>query len=235
MPRATLKVLGLCAALLVLVAAVTVAVAVMVWRSEAVGKLRGCQERAANESRELGNAVAELERERARLQQAQDALRRELAQAHGDSKKLNGSLVSCRERAVGAGGDGDRRVLGHLHAWGERWWSGEGGSGLKSRVMLHPLGGISPRSMERAGTDGKDAVSWKDEPEKRRFSPGMQDQQHPRVCGHIRAWGTPKGEPWRVPVPQHSPSAAMPLPMSLCLCLVWGSYSELRPRCSMHV
>ncbi|XP_065515090.1 uncharacterized protein LOC136003396 [Lathamus discolor] len=99
-PRATLKVLGLCAALLVLVAAVTVAVAVMVWHSEAVGKLRGCQERAANESRELGNAVAELERERVRLQRAQDALRRELAQAHGDSKKLNGSLVSCRERAV---------------------------------------------------------------------------------------------------------------------------------------
>ncbi|XP_063214375.1 WAS/WASL-interacting protein family member 1-like [Chroicocephalus ridibundus] len=106
-PKATLKVLGLCAALLVLVAAVTVAVAVMVWRSEAVGKLRGCRERAANESRELGNRLAELERERARLQRAaavgeraEDALRRELAQARGDGKKLNASLASCRERAA---------------------------------------------------------------------------------------------------------------------------------------
>ncbi|XP_054661934.1 coiled-coil domain-containing protein 194 [Grus americana] len=106
-PKATLKVLGLCAALLVLVAAVTVSVAVMVWRSEAVEKLRGCQERAVNESRELGNRVAELERERARLQRAaaagaraEDALHRELAQARGDGKKLNASLVSCRERAA---------------------------------------------------------------------------------------------------------------------------------------
>ncbi|XP_074933795.1 coiled-coil domain-containing protein 194 [Phalacrocorax aristotelis] len=106
-PKATLKVLGLCAVLLVLVAAVTVSVAVMVWRSEAVGKLRGCRERAANESRELGNRVAELERERARLQQAaaagarvEDALRREIAQARGNGKKLNASLASCRERAA---------------------------------------------------------------------------------------------------------------------------------------
>lgn len=112
-PKATLKVLGLCVMLLVLVAAVTVSVAVMVWRSEAVGKLRGCRERAANESRELGNRVAELERDRTRLQQAaaaaaraEDALRRELAQARGDGKKLNVSLASCRERAVGAGRDG---------------------------------------------------------------------------------------------------------------------------------
>ncbi|XP_074893512.1 uncharacterized protein LOC142035347 [Buteo buteo] len=108
-PKATLKVLGLCVMLLVLVAAVTVSVAVMVWRSEAVGKLRGCRERAANESRELGNRVAELERDRTRLQQAaaaaaraEDALRRELVQARGDGKKLNVSLASCRERAVAA-------------------------------------------------------------------------------------------------------------------------------------
>lgn len=121
-PKATLKVLGLCAVLLVLVAAVTVAVAVMVWRSEAVDKLRGCRERAANESRELGGRLAQLERERARLEraaaagaQAEDALRREVTQAHADGKKLNGSLASCRERAVGAGGHGDRDggVLGH--------------------------------------------------------------------------------------------------------------------------
>ncbi|XP_027652218.2 coiled-coil domain-containing protein 194-like isoform X2 [Falco peregrinus] len=106
-PKATLKVLGLCAMLLVLVAAVTVAVAVMVWRSEAVGKLQGCREQAANESRELGNRVAELEQEQARLQraavagaQAEDALRQELTQARGDGKKLNASLASCWERAA---------------------------------------------------------------------------------------------------------------------------------------
>lgn len=225
MPKATLKVLGLCAVLLVLVAAVTVAAAVMVWRSEAVGKLQGCRERAANESRELGNAVAELEQERARLQQAQDALRRELAQAQGDSKKLNGSLVTCRERAVGAGGDGDRRVLGHLHAWGEWWWGGEGGSGLEIRVMLHPLEGISPRVLGSAGTDGKDAGGRKNEPGKRRFSPWMRDQEHLGVCGHIPAWDTPKGEPSWVPVPWHSPDAAVPPPV--CPCLAGGSYSEL--------
>lgn len=138
-PKATLKVLGLCAVLLVLVAAVTVAVAVMVWRSEAVGKLRGCQERAANESRELGNRLAQLERERARLQraaaagaQAEDALRREVAQARTDGKKLNASLVSCRERAVGAGGngDGDGGVLGHPAACKGRAMLGRRAGGI---------------------------------------------------------------------------------------------------------
>lgn len=157
-PKATLKVLGLCAVLLVLVAAVTVAVAVMVWRSEAVGKLRGCRERAANESRELGNRVAELERERARLQraaaageQAEDALRRELARLRGDGKKLNASLASCRERAVGVGGDGDTGgtgVLGHPAVCTGRAMLGRRGGGFwgssvaKSRVMLHPWGGF---------------------------------------------------------------------------------------------
>lgn len=145
-PKATLKVLGLCAALLVLVAAVTVAVAVMVWRSEAVGKLRGCRERAANESRELGNRLAELERERARLQRAaaageraEDALRRELAQARGDGKKLNASLASCRERAVGAGGDGGDEVGrgGPGREQGGGFW---GCPVAKTRAMLHPWG-----------------------------------------------------------------------------------------------
>lgn len=136
-PKATLKVLGLCAALLVLVAAVTVSVAVMVWHSEAMEKLRGCRERAANESWELGNRVAELERERARLQRAaaagaraEDALRRELAQARGDGKKFNASLASCRERAVGAGRDGDKGVLGHPAA-------------CTGRAMLGRRGGFS--------------------------------------------------------------------------------------------
>lgn len=131
-PKATLKVLGLCAVLLVLVAAVTVSVAVMVWRSEAMGKLRGCQERAANDSRVLGNRLAELERERARLQRAaaagaraEDALRRELAQARGHGKKVNASLASCRERAVGAGGDGDGVGGGVLRL---RCWGRAGGS-----------------------------------------------------------------------------------------------------------
>lgn len=112
-PKATLKVLGLCVALLVLVAAVTVSVAVLLWRSEALGMLRGCRERAANESRVLELRLAELEQDRARLQRAaaesaraEDARRRELAQAREEGEKLNSSLASCRERAVGAVGMG---------------------------------------------------------------------------------------------------------------------------------
>ncbi|XP_068517815.1 coiled-coil domain-containing protein 194-like isoform X2 [Anas acuta] len=106
-PKATLKVLGLSAGLLVLVAAVTVSVAVLLWRSEALGMLRGCRERAANESRVLELRLAELEQDRARLQRAvaesaraEDARRRELAQARQEGKKLNSSLASCRERAA---------------------------------------------------------------------------------------------------------------------------------------
>ncbi|XP_064252459.1 uncharacterized protein LOC135284723 isoform X2 [Passer domesticus] len=99
-PRATLKVLALCTALLVLVAAVTVAVAVSLWRSEVLGQLRGCRERAANESRELGTHLGELERDRERLRSDGDTLRRELARAQGDSARDNASLVSCRERAA---------------------------------------------------------------------------------------------------------------------------------------
>ncbi|XP_068776317.1 coiled-coil domain-containing protein 194 isoform X1 [Struthio camelus] len=111
-PKATLKVLGLCAALLLLVAAVTVAVAVMVWRSEALRKLQGCRERAANESRELGDRVAQLEQERGRLRRAaaqgarrEEALQLLLAQARGDGEKLNASLASCREHAAALGSD----------------------------------------------------------------------------------------------------------------------------------
>lgn len=107
-PRATLKVLALCAALLVLVAAVTVAVAVMVWRSEALGNLRGCRERAANESRELGKSLEELERQRNRLERDGDMLRQELARARGDSSRDNASLVSCRRRAVGGPRNGGK-------------------------------------------------------------------------------------------------------------------------------
>lgn len=159
-PKATLKVLGLCVMLLVLVAAVTVSVAVMVWRSEAVGKLRGCRERAANESRELGNRVAELERDRSRLRQAaaaaaraEDALRRELAQARGDGKKLNVSLASCRERAVGAGRDGGQggpRPAGCMHGGGGATLGQRGGflGLLSSRDQgdASSLGGFRPGS-----------------------------------------------------------------------------------------
>ncbi|KAM6231659.1 uncharacterized protein M6G45_015180 [Spheniscus humboldti] len=169
-PKATLKVLGLCVVLLVLVAAVTVSVAVMVWRSEAVGKLRGCRERAANESRELGNRVAELERERARLQRevaastrAEDALQREIAQARGDGKKLNASLASCWEQAVGAGEDGDRGVLGHPAACKgrvmlERSGGGRGELSSQDQGDALSLRGILTRLVESPGTDGKDAA-----------------------------------------------------------------------------
>lgn len=133
-PKATLKVLGLCVALLVLVAAVTVSVAVLLWRSEALGMLRGCRERAANESRVLELRLAELEQDRARLQRAaaesaraEDARRRELAQAREEGEKLNSSLASCRERAVGAAGMGTgggsrplRPRYGAACMWGEQ-------------------------------------------------------------------------------------------------------------------
>ncbi|XP_021234048.1 rootletin-like isoform X3 [Numida meleagris] len=106
-PRATLKALGLCTLLVLLVAAVTAAVAVLLWRSEALGKLRGCRERAANESRALELRLAQLERERDRLQRAaqerereEDALRRELGRAREDGEKLSSSLRSCREQAA---------------------------------------------------------------------------------------------------------------------------------------
>nr|WLT67959.1 coiled-coil domain-containing 194 splice variant L.Gg [synthetic construct] len=106
-PRATLKAMGLCTLLVLLVAAVTAAVAVLLWRSEALGKLRGCRERAANESRALELRVAQLERERDRLQRMadergreEDALRRELSRVRKDGEKLSSGLRSCRERAA---------------------------------------------------------------------------------------------------------------------------------------
>lgn len=131
-PKATLKVLGLSVGLLVLVAAVTVSVAVLLWRSEALGMLRGCRERAANESRVLELRLAELEQERARLQRAaaesaraEDARRRELAQARQEGKKLNSSLASCRERAVGAAGMGTGGPRPLRPCCGVAWMRGE--------------------------------------------------------------------------------------------------------------
>lgn len=110
-PRATLKAMGLCTLLVLLVAAVTAAVAVLLWRSEALGKLRGCQERAANESRVLELRVAQLEMELDRLQHVaderrreEDALRRELSRVRKDGEKLSSSLRSCRVQAVGVWG-----------------------------------------------------------------------------------------------------------------------------------
>ncbi|XP_066061509.1 uncharacterized protein [Chamaea fasciata] len=117
-PRATLKVLALCAALLALVAAVTVAVAVMVWRSEALGQLRGCRERAANESRELGERLQELRRQRDGLRRDGDTLRQELQRARGDSGRDKASLASCRQRAV-ARGPAWRPMSPR---WGTSWW-----------------------------------------------------------------------------------------------------------------
>ncbi|XP_048783848.1 ribonuclease Y-like isoform X2 [Lagopus muta] len=106
-PRATLKAMGLCTLLVLLVAAVTAAVAVLLWRSEALGKLRGCQERAANESRALELRVAQLEMELNRLQHVaderrreEDALRRELSRVRKDGEKLSSSLRSCRVQAA---------------------------------------------------------------------------------------------------------------------------------------
>jgi len=131
-PRATLKAMGLCTLLVLLVAAVTAAVAVLLWRSEALGKLRGCRERAANESRALELRVAQLERERDRLQRMadergreEDALRRELSRVRKDGEKLSSGLRSCRERAVGA--VGSLGIISPL--WGFR--VGEGDAGMR--------------------------------------------------------------------------------------------------------
>ncbi|XP_034611278.1 coiled-coil domain-containing protein 194 isoform X3 [Trachemys scripta elegans] len=103
--KATLKVLGLCVVLLFLVAAATVSVAVMMWHSEAVRRLQGCREQAANETSALGGRVAELERDVAeltgRLQedaQKKQQLQKQLGQAKDEGRKLKATLLSCQER-----------------------------------------------------------------------------------------------------------------------------------------
>lgn len=105
--RATLKVLGLCAILLLLVAAVTVSVAVMVWHSEAASQLKACHERASNETVALTDRVAELERERVergkqleKLAQREKELQRQLSQAKDGKKRLNATLMACWENMV---------------------------------------------------------------------------------------------------------------------------------------
>lgn len=109
--RATLKVLGLCAILLLLVAAVTVSVAVMVWHTEAARQLKACHERASNETVALVERVAELERERAehgkqleKLAQREKELQRQLSQAKEGKKRLNATLITCWENTVCSGG-----------------------------------------------------------------------------------------------------------------------------------
>ncbi|XP_072833938.2 coiled-coil domain-containing protein 194 isoform X3 [Pogona vitticeps] len=105
--KATLKVLGLCFILLLLVAAVTVSVAVLVRHSEATRQLRGCQERAANETAALADRVAELERERAqrakqleKLAQREKDLQRQLGQAKESRKRLNATVMGCLENVT---------------------------------------------------------------------------------------------------------------------------------------
>ncbi|KAJ6664318.1 hypothetical protein lerEdw1_008537 [Lerista edwardsae] len=105
--KATLKVLGLCAILLLLVAAVTVSVAVMVWHTEAARQLKACHERASNETVVLIERVAELERERAergkqleKWAQREKELQRQLSQAKEGKKRLNATLITCRENTT---------------------------------------------------------------------------------------------------------------------------------------
>lgn len=105
--KAILRVLGLCVVLLLLVAAATVSVAVMVWHSEAVRKLQGCREQAANETAMLGGRVAELERDRAELRarleegaRREKLLQRQLGAAKDEGRKLNTTLLSCWEHVV---------------------------------------------------------------------------------------------------------------------------------------
>ncbi|KYO34721.1 hypothetical protein Y1Q_0004240 [Alligator mississippiensis] len=105
--KAILRVLGLCVVLLLLVAAATVSVAVMVWHSEAMRKLQGCREQAANETAMLGGRVAELERDRAELRarleegaRREKLLQRQLGAAKDEGRKLNTTLLSCWEHVT---------------------------------------------------------------------------------------------------------------------------------------
>ncbi|XP_026526599.1 uncharacterized protein LOC113414097 [Notechis scutatus] len=105
--RATLKVLGLCALLLLLVAAVTISVAVMVRQSEAARQLRGCQEQASNETAALTLRVADLEQERTRrekqlekLAQREKDLQKQLNQAKEGKKRLNATLMGCLDNMI---------------------------------------------------------------------------------------------------------------------------------------
>ncbi|XP_061457035.1 myosin-2 heavy chain, non muscle-like [Rhineura floridana] len=105
--KATLKALGLCAVLLVVVAAITVSVAVMVWRSEAARQLKACRERVSNETAALTDRVAELEKERAghgkqldKLAQREKDLQKQLSQAKGGQKRLNATLMGCLENVT---------------------------------------------------------------------------------------------------------------------------------------
>ncbi|KAM6465597.1 coiled-coil domain-containing protein 194 [Liasis olivaceus] len=105
--RATLKVLGLCAMLLLLVAAVTISVAVMVRQSEAARQLKGCQERASNETAALTSRVAELEQERTKrekqlekLAQREKDLQKQLSQAKEGRKRVNATLMGCLDKMI---------------------------------------------------------------------------------------------------------------------------------------
>ncbi|XP_034975847.1 uncharacterized protein LOC118087373 isoform X2 [Zootoca vivipara] len=105
--KATLKVLGLCAVLLLALAAVTVSVAVMAWHSEAARQVRRCREQLANETAALGDKVAELEWERAgrekqleKLAQREKDLQKQLGQAKENRKRLNATLMGCLENVT---------------------------------------------------------------------------------------------------------------------------------------
>ncbi|XP_028569174.2 coiled-coil domain-containing protein 194 [Podarcis muralis] len=105
--KATLKVLGWCAVVLLVLAAVTVTVAVMAWHSEAARQLRRCREQVANETAALGDKVAELERERAgrkkqleKLAQREKDLQKQLGQAKESRKRLNATLMDCLENVT---------------------------------------------------------------------------------------------------------------------------------------
>ncbi|CAI7935567.1 Hypothetical predicted protein, partial [Podarcis lilfordi] len=94
--KATLKVLGLCAVLLLVLAAVTVSVAVMAWHSKRLANSGGA-----------GSRVAELERERAKrekqlekLAQREKDLQKQLGQAKESRKRLNATLMGCLENVV---------------------------------------------------------------------------------------------------------------------------------------
>lgn len=105
--KATLRILALCFVLLLLVAAVTVAVALLARHAESARRLQACQERAANETAALANRVAQLEGERAqrakeleKLARREKDLQRQLGLAKEGRKRLDATLTGCLENVV---------------------------------------------------------------------------------------------------------------------------------------
>ncbi|XP_069505131.1 coiled-coil domain-containing protein 194-like [Ambystoma mexicanum] len=101
--KSALRLLSMCAALLLLAAAVTVAVAVVIWNSDAARQLRQCRERARNGTAGLDELEDEAEHLRRSLRESvakEKELQGQLSQADHALQQLHDTLVSCRHHAA---------------------------------------------------------------------------------------------------------------------------------------